>query len=143
MTELKSFDELEIGDVFLTEWIDGSPIKLTVEIKTDDGLVIPKELGGLDFFLEEFYVVGHVDLNMEPQKSYNTSTYWVIETLINNQIHYWTGNIPHLSISESEEGLPMWTPDIHEAKKMPTELDARTANDDFGSFGVVAEHMDV
>lgn len=60
MAELKRFDELEIGDIFLTEWIDGSPIKLTVERKTDDGLVIPQELGGMDVCMDEFYVVGHI-----------------------------------------------------------------------------------
>lgn len=54
---LKTFEELQVGDVFLTEWIDGNPIKLTVERKTDDGLVIPKELGGFDVSMDEFYVV--------------------------------------------------------------------------------------
>lgn len=58
MAEVKSFDELQPGDVFLTEDWNGNPIKLTVEEKTDCGLVIPEELGGIDISLDEFYVVG-------------------------------------------------------------------------------------
>lgn len=70
-------------------------------------------------------------------------TYWVIEWLLNNQVVYWTGNIPHLSIQQSEAGLQMWTANIHEAQKMQTKEEADINNDDFQVCGVVAEHMDI
>ncbi|MCH8490223.1 MAG: hypothetical protein LAT81_09895 [Oceanicaulis sp.] len=61
MTEVKSFDELQVGDIFLTEWIDGKPIKLTVAEKTECGLVIPVELGGVDVSLDKYVVVCRIE----------------------------------------------------------------------------------
>jgi hypothetical protein len=70
-------------------------------------------------------------------------TYWVIEGLLNGQIIYWTGNLPHLSIQQSEAGLPMWTTNIHEATKMKSKEIADKCNEQFDIKGDVQEHMDV
>jgi hypothetical protein len=59
MAAFVSFEELEIGDQFLTEWIDGTPIKLTVKEKTEDGEVLVEETD-LDISLDHFYVVDNV-----------------------------------------------------------------------------------
>lgn len=57
MPELKDYDELEIGDQFLTEDWNGKPVKLTVERK-DGGEVLCLE-NGLDIdLLDGYYVVG-------------------------------------------------------------------------------------
>lgn len=55
MAIVKSYDELNIGDQFLTEDWNDNPIKLTVSEKID-GLVLTEELGGIDISLEQFYV---------------------------------------------------------------------------------------
>ena len=59
MAQVKTFEELQIGDIFITNWIDGTIIKLTVQEKTQYRLVIPEKLGGIDISLEEFFVIGN------------------------------------------------------------------------------------
>lgn len=71
------------------------------------------------------------------------STYWVVESKHDNQIVYWTGNIPHLSVQQAESGYIMWTPDIHKAQKMDSKDDAEQQNEEFAIYGEVTEHMDV
>lgn len=72
--------------------------------------------------------------------------YWVAEVIHENdgkkQIMYWTGNIPHLSIQQSEAGLDLWTIDIHKAKKFETKEQCEISNEEFQIFGEVKEHMD-
>ena len=69
--------------------------------------------------------------------------YWVIESSLNNQTIYWTGNIPHLSLQQSEAGLDMWTTNIHEALKMNSKDIADRKNVEFEIDGEVREHMDI
>lgn len=73
----------------------------------------------------------------------NNTTYWVIEALLNNQTIYWTGNIPHISLQQSEAGLDMWTTNIHEAHKMDSKEIADRKNVELEIDGEVREHMDV
>jgi hypothetical protein len=79
----------------------------------------------------------------KPMLTDSAFTYWVIEGLLNGQIIYWTGNLPHLSIQQSEAGLPMWTTNIHQAKKMKSKEEADKNSEDFQIMGEVTEHMDV
>lgn len=71
MAQIKTFEELEIGDIFLTEDINGGAVKLTVKEKFDDDrLILVHEINGFDLSLEEFYVVGHKEnKNGKPNQS--------------------------------------------------------------------------
>lgn len=69
--------------------------------------------------------------------------HWVITTIVDGENLYWTGNIPHISIKESESGLQMWTSNFHEANKYEIEEMACIANDGFEVYGEVIQVKEV
>lgn len=67
-------------------------------------------------------------------------SYWVIESIVNGQILYWTGHNPSWYEDESRT---IWTPDIHKAIKFAEEQGAVKEKSDFEVNGEVKEHMDI
>jgi hypothetical protein len=65
--EIIEFRDVKKGDVLLIDGLNG-PCVVTVSEKTNDGLIIPKEIGGLDYAPENPNLIVRLGSKKEPLK---------------------------------------------------------------------------